>query len=61
MASEHILKDNEDGLFFVFNSDVISEFPLKEMLDFHKGHNKEGTIYVTEVEDPSKFGVVLSE
>ena len=42
MASEHILKDNEDGLFFVFNSDVISEFPLKEMLDFHKGHNKEG-------------------
>eukprot|EP00808_Paulinella_micropora_P008956 g73721.t1 len=47
--------------FFMFNSDVICEFPLKDMLAFHQKHGKEGTIMTTPVEDPSKYGVVLSE
>ena len=29
-----------------------------KMLDFHTNHSKLGTILVTEVEDPSKFGVI---
>ena len=30
-------------------SDVICEFPLKEMLAFHKAHNAEATLLVTKV------------
>jgi len=49
--------------FFVFNSDVICTFPLKEMLAFHKSrpaeHKAQGTILVTKVQDPSRFGVVV--
>lgn len=61
LAQEHILKDNEQGLFFVFNSDVICEYPLDKLIAFHKGHGKEGTIIVTEVQDPSKYGVVVAK
>ena len=61
LAKEHILKDNEHGLFFVFNSDVICEYPLDKLVTFHKNHGKEGTIIVTEVQDPSKYGVVVAK
>ena len=59
LAEEILLKDNEDGLFFVFNSDIICEFPLEELVAFHKNHGKEGTILLSEVKDPSKYGVVV--
>lgn len=45
--------------FFVLNSDVICEFPFKELARYHKNHGKEGTIVVTKVEEPSKYGVVV--
>jgi len=61
LAEEHLTKDNEEGLFFVFNSDVICEFPLQKMIEFHKNHGKEGTILLTQVEEPSKYGVVIYE
>mmetsp|Transcript_24782 Transcript_24782/g.24529 ORF Transcript_24782/g.24529 Transcript_24782/m.24529 type:complete len:178 (-) Transcript_24782:313-846(-) len=35
------------------------DFPLKDLLRFHKNHGREGTIVVTKVEDPSRFGVVV--
>ena len=49
-----------DEPFFVFNSDVICNFPLTEMLAYHKSHGGEGTICVTKVDDPSKYGVVVT-
>lgn len=55
-----ILSASEDS-FFVLNSDIICNFPFKEMISFHKNHGKEGTICVTRVEEPSKYGVVLYE
>jgi len=61
LAKDIIVEDNEEGLFFVFNSDVICDFPLKQMLEFHKNHGKEGTIVTTKVEEPSRFGVILSD
>jgi mannose-1-phosphate guanylyltransferase len=61
LAESHLAADNPEGLFFVCNSDVICDFPLKKMLDFHKSHGAEGTILLTTVEDPSKYGVVLSD
>lgn len=50
----------DDAPFFMLNSDVACEFPLVEMLNYHKDHGKEGTILVTPVEDPSKYGLVVS-
>jgi len=46
LAEEILTKDNPENLFFVFNSDVICDFPLQKMIDFHKKHGKEGTIMV---------------
>lgn len=48
-----------DDPFFVLNSDVICEFPFAQMTEFHKKHGHEGTIAVTKVEEPSKYGVVV--
>lgn len=45
--------------FFVLNSDVICDFPFKQLEEFHRNHGKEGTIVVTKVEEPSKYGVVI--
>jgi len=44
LARAHLTSDKQP--FFVFNSDVICEFPLQKMLNFHKAHKKEGTIMV---------------
>ncbi|XP_030765404.1 mannose-1-phosphate guanyltransferase beta [Sitophilus oryzae] len=57
LAAEHLTKDNKP--FFVLNSDIICDFPFKKLMDFHKAHGKEGTIVVTKVEEPSKYGVVV--
>lgn len=57
LAKDILLKSPEP--FFVLNSDVICDFPFKELYQFHRKHDKEGTIVVTKVEEPSKYGVVL--
>jgi mannose-1-phosphate guanylyltransferase len=48
-----------DEPFFVLNSDVTCEFPMADLLAYHKAHGKEGTIMVTKVQDPTKYGVVV--
>lgn len=58
LAREILAKD--DSPFFVLNSDVICEFPFEQMRDFHIAHGGEGTIAVTRVDDPSKYGVVVN-
>lgn len=57
LAKKHF--EESDESFYVLNSDVMCEFPFEEMLEFHKNHDKEGTILVTKVEEPSKYGVVV--
>lgn len=61
LAADMLRKDSDDGLFFLLNSDVICDYPFKQMIDFHKSHGREGTICVTKVEEPSKYGVVCYE
>jgi mannose-1-phosphate guanylyltransferase len=51
----------DDSPFFVLNSDVICEYPFSELAEFHKSHGQEGTIVVTKVEEPSKYGVVVHQ
>lgn len=59
LASEVLGKDDEP--FFVLNSDVICDFPFADLAAFHKNHGKEGTILVTKVDEPSKYGVVVNK
>jgi len=56
-ARKILAEDNSP--FFVLNSDVICEFPFRDMMAFHNKHGQEGTIVVTRVEEPSKYGVVV--
>ncbi|CAH1970018.1 unnamed protein product [Acanthoscelides obtectus] len=57
LAKEHLIKSTDP--FFVLNSDIICDFPFSELAKFHASHGKEGTIVVTRVEEPSKYGVVV--
>ncbi|KAI8999284.1 nucleotide-diphospho-sugar transferase [Gaertneriomyces semiglobifer] len=59
LAKEVLAKDNQP--FFVLNSDVICDFPFEQLAEFHKAHGGEGTILVTKVSDPSKYGVVVNK
>lgn len=43
------LVDGSGEPFFVLNSDVICEYPLKDMLEFHRSHGGEASIMVTKV------------
>jgi len=56
LARDHL---SDGDPFFVLNSDVICDFPFAELLQFHKAHGGEATILVTQVEEPSKYGVVV--
>lgn len=56
--AEKVLR-KDDTPFFVLNSDVTCEYPFKELAAFHKAHGDEGTIVVTKVEEPSKYGVIV--
>lgn len=60
LARKH-LEDGSGDPFFVFNSDVTCEYPLKDLLAYHRSHGKEGTIMVTKVDEPSKYGVVVHD
>ncbi|KAI3437185.1 uncharacterized protein J3R85_005613 [Psidium guajava] len=60
LARDKLLDDSGEP-FFVLNGDVISDYPLKEMIEFHKAHGGEASIMVTEVDEPSKYGVVIVE
>ncbi|MFA6309108.1 MAG: nucleotidyltransferase family protein, partial [Clostridia bacterium] len=47
-----------DDTFVIFNSDILFDVDIKKMLDFHKSRHALITIAVTEVEDPTVYGVI---
>lgn len=47
--------------FVVQNGDVMSDFDVARLLDFHRERRAEATIQLTPVEDPSSFGVVPTD
>jgi len=60
LAAAH-LDDGSGEPFFVFNSDVTCEYPLAALLARHREKGAEGTLLVTRVDDPSKYGVVVHD
>ncbi|CAO3687745.1 unnamed protein product [Rhizopus stolonifer] len=59
LARDILAKD--ESPFFVLNSDVICDYPFEQLRDFHLAHKAEGTIAVTKVDNPSKYGVVVNQ
>ncbi|PVU95198.1 hypothetical protein BB561_001973 [Smittium simulii] len=59
LARNILAKD--DTPFFVLNADVTCEYPFEQLLEFHQAHGAEGTILATKVEEPSKYGVIVTE
>jgi mannose-1-phosphate guanylyltransferase len=47
-----------DGPFFVLNGDVFTDLDLSEMLAFHRRKKAQATIALTQVQNPSAYGVV---
>ncbi len=48
----------DDGPFFVFNGDVLSDVDLTALAQVHRQKGGMGTIYLTPVEDPRRYGLV---
>jgi mannose-1-phosphate guanylyltransferase len=47
-----------DETFIVVNGDVLTDLDVSALWRFHQDHDGEGTIALTPVDDPSRFGVV---
>ncbi|MFX0059597.1 MAG: sugar phosphate nucleotidyltransferase [Candidatus Hodarchaeota archaeon] len=56
--AESYLKDDN---FFMLNGDVILNFNFTDMLKFHEEHGGIGTIASKMVEDPSRYGVLITD
>ena len=50
-----------DETLFVLNGDVFSDIDYTGMLDFHRRNKARVTIALTQVDDPTKFGVVETD
>lgn len=50
-----------DDTFLVFNGDVLSGLDLSALVAFHRERGAVGTLALTPVEDPSQYGVVVTE
>ena len=57
LAESYLGSDN----FFMLNGDVILNFNFKDMLNFHEKSNRIGTIASKIVEDPSPYGVLITD
>ncbi|MBC8364713.1 MAG: NDP-sugar synthase [Actinobacteria bacterium] len=50
-----------DETFLVLNGDVITDLDVGELVGFHLASGAEGTISLTPVDDPSRYGVVPTD
>jgi mannose-1-phosphate guanylyltransferase len=50
-----------DETFVVVNGDVINDFDLGALVELHRRVGAEGSIHLTPVDDPSRYGVVPTE
>ncbi|MGV9171614.1 MAG: sugar phosphate nucleotidyltransferase [Promethearchaeia archaeon] len=55
LAEDYLKDDN----FFMLNGDVILNFDFKEMYENHEKYGSIGTIASREVDDPSRYGVLI--
>lgn len=56
-GSVKLVENFIDDTFIVGSGDVLQDFNIKEILDFHRNKNAKITIVLTTVSDPSQFGI----
>jgi mannose-1-phosphate guanylyltransferase len=50
-----------DETFLVVNGDVLTDLDVSALIAFHRAHGAEATIALHPVEDPSRYGVVVTD
>lgn len=55
-VAEHI-----DGTFLVLNGDILTDLNLERLIKTHRDKEATGTLALTEVEDPSAYGLVPTD
>ncbi len=50
-----------DERFLVISGDLLTDFNLKKIIDFHDDNKAKATITLTSVKDPLQFGVVITD
>lgn len=50
-----------DERFLVLNGDVLTDLDLTALMAFHEAHGAEGTLALAAVDDPSAFGLVITD
>jgi mannose-1-phosphate guanylyltransferase/phosphomannomutase len=50
-----------DERFLVISGDLLTDFNLKKIIDFHDDRKAKATITLTSVKDPLQFGVVITD
>ena len=50
-----------DDTFVVANGDVLTDLDIAALVEFHRQHSAEATIHLIAVDDPSSFGVVVTD
>ncbi len=50
-----------DERFLIISGDLLTDFNLKKIIDFHADHKALATITLTSVKDPLQFGVVVTD
>jgi mannose-1-phosphate guanylyltransferase / phosphomannomutase len=60
-GSVKAIEENLSDTFMVISGDVMTDFDLKELIDFHKKKGAAVTIGLTRVENPLEYGVILSD
>ena len=53
--------DAGDGLVAVLNGDILTDLDLTAMSAFHRGRRSRATIYLTAVDDPTRYGLVETD
>jgi mannose-1-phosphate guanylyltransferase/phosphomannomutase len=50
-----------DGPMVVFNGDVLTDINIAQIVDFHKKKKARVTLTLTKVEDPTSYGLILTD
>lgn len=50
--------DSKGETMIVFNGDILTDFEISEMIEFHRKTGSKATIALVSVEDPARYGLV---
>lgn len=51
----------DDGPLVVFNGDVLTDINIAQLVDFHKKKKARVTLTLTRVDDPTSYGLILTD